>query len=230
VTSSRSSRRVAVPIADLWRAMQRHAGEQDAYSAAATGLVADLEAAGFDVERLRGLRRSSVGDRRALPILLKWFTEVDFVPLKCDIAFVLGSRWAQPEGTEALIAEYSAIDDDAGRSADRVRAAICTSLERVADDSTFEDVRRIAVDSTHGSARGMAVVALGNVREHRARAIDALVELLDDDHVVLFAVLGLEKLDGREAIRDVALRTAHRNPVVRHVARRVVKRWTSATC
>jgi hypothetical protein len=58
---------------------------------------------------------------------------VDHAPLKGDIAYVLGSRWAQPEEARALIDEHTRIDEDARRETARVRAAICTSLKRVLD-------------------------------------------------------------------------------------------------
>jgi hypothetical protein len=74
----------------------------------------------------------------------------------------------------------------------------------------------------------MAIVALGNMRDARTGAVDELVALLADDEAALFALLGLLKLDAREAIRQVAFATRHRNPVVRQVALRIVHRWAAA--
>jgi hypothetical protein len=224
-----TGRRVAIPITDLARALQRDAAAQESYSSAAVGLVADLDEAGFAVARLRDLRRSSVGSRGALPILLWWFPIVDLPLLKGDIAYVLGSRWAQPEGALALIAEYRRIGDDARRETARVRAAICTSLERVADDELFPEIRQIALDPKHGAQRGLAIVALGNMRTRRDEAADHLMCLLDDSDVVLYALLGLVKLDARDkALRRVAFLTHHRHPIVRQVARRALRRWRAA--
>jgi hypothetical protein len=205
-----------------------HEAEQREYAAAAVGLARQLELAGFRIDRLRELRHREVGDRHALPILLTWLSRELPAPLKGDIAYVLGSRWAQPEGGRALLAEYHRIDALTDGAAARVRAALCTSLERVADDTMFDDLVEIARDPTHRSERGMAIVALGNMRDARTGAVDELVALLADDEAALFALLGLLKLDAREAIRQVAFATRHRNPVVRQVALRIVHRWAAA--
>lgn len=129
--------------------------------------MADLKVAGFDIDRLRELRRPGVGDPGAVPILVDWLSRATSVPLKCDIAYVLGSRWARPDGAVALIDEYQRLDDECDGCAARVRAAICTSLERIADDAVLEELCQIALDPRHGSQRGMAIVALGNMRRSR---------------------------------------------------------------
>jgi len=165
--SERPSRRVAIPVTDLWRSMDAQARQQHDYQQAATGLVADLKVAGFDIDRLRELRRPGVGDPGAVPILVDWLSRATSVPLKCDIAYVLGSRWARPDGAVALIDEYQRLDDECDGCAARVRAAICTSLERIADDAVLEELCQIALDPRHGSQRGMAIVALGNMRRSR---------------------------------------------------------------
>ncbi len=207
------------PISDL---------DQDFYSEDAAGLAAELEEAGFKVERLGELRRRGVGDRRALPALLKWFPRATFAPLRGDIAYVLASRWAQPEGLRALLDEYHRIDGSTTPSDGMVRAAICTSLERVADNTVLDELIAIASDPTHGTGRGMAVVALGNMHhDARQAALDTLLKLLEDDDVVLFALLGLVKMDAREALRPVVFLTRHRNPIVAKTAVRTVTRWTA---
>jgi hypothetical protein len=207
------------PISDL---------DQDLYSEAAAGLAAELDDAGFTVDRLGELRRRDVGDRRALPALLNWFHRATFASLRGDIAYVLASRWAQPEGLRALLDEYHRIDGSADPSDRMLRAAICTSLERVADNTVLDELIAIARDKTHGTNRGMAIVALGNMRsEARQRALDTLLGLLEDDDVVLFALLGLVKMDAREALRPIIFLTRHRNPIVAKVAVRTVARWTA---
>jgi HEAT repeats len=93
-----------------------------------------------------------------------------------------------------------------------VRAAICTSLERIADESVLEEIVELASDQSLGAERGMAVVALGNMRHARARVTPLLVELLSDEQVELFSLLGLSKLGARDTTasspseRDTATR------------------------
>ena len=75
----------------------------------------------------------------------------------------------------------------------------------------------------------MAVVALGNMRHARERVTPLLLELLGDEQVELFALLGLSKLGARETIREFAIRTRHRNPMIRRLAVRTVAAWSSRT-
>lgn len=212
-------------MADFASALRVQARQQELYAQAATGLVADLEAAGFHIERLRELRRRDVGDARALPVLVKWLRRLPCSPLKRDVCYALGSRWARPGALGPLLDEYRRLYSRTDLCAAQTRAAICTTLERIADDSVFGDIVAIATDETRGAERGMAVVALGNMRQHRETSAETLLALLDEDDVAMFAILGLVKLDARHTIREVAFRTGHRNPIVRRVARRTVDCW-----
>ncbi len=221
--------RVAIPITDLWNAMQHEQQAQDRYAAAATGLVTDLEAVGVHVDRLRDLRRRDVGDRRALPVLLVWLARSTSPTLTADICYALGSRWARPEAAPALIAEYRRLDGLDTADARLVRAAVCTALERVADDAVWDGITAIADDDAYCAQRGMAVVALGNMGGHRDEAVGRLTALLGDQCVVVFAILGLAKLDAREALPSLLPLLAHDNPVVARVARRTVSRWATVS-
>jgi hypothetical protein len=204
-----------------------HQRLQRAYATYAAPLAADLEHAGFAVDRLRDLRRRGVGGPAALPVLLKWLPRVTFAALKVDLIYALGSPWARPAACQPLLAEHTFLRPVAGEAASRVRAAICTSLERIADESVFDEMVGIAQDRTLGAERAMAVVALGNMRQASEMAARLLRDLLDDDSVELFALLALSKLGARQAIRDVAIRTRHRNPRIRQLAVRTVAAWTS---
>jgi hypothetical protein len=204
-----------------------HADVQAAYAKFAAPLADDLERAGFRVARLRDLRRRGVGGPAALPVLLYWLPRVTFAALKVDIIYALGSPWARPEACRPLLAEHAFLHDEPGDAARRVRAAICSSVERIADESVLDEVVELATDQSLGAERGMAVVALGNMRHARERVTPLLVELLDDEQVELFALLGLSKLGARDTIREFAIRTRHHNPMIRRLAVRTVAAWTS---
>ena len=219
-------RPVRVGPSDLARAARLHALHQERYARDAVGLVADLEDAGFHVERLHELRRPGVGNTTALPILIRWLHALPCSPLKRDVCYVLGSSWARPGAASALLAEYHMLDDRDDLCAALTRAAILTSLERVADDGVFSEVVAIATDAGRGVARGMAVVALGNMRRHRTQAVEALRGLLADDSAATFAVLGLAKLDARETLHDIVAVIGRGDPVARRTARRVARRWS----
>ena len=186
-------------------------------------------APGSRSQRLRDLRRRGVGGPAALPVLLHWLPLVTFAALKVDVIYALGSPWAATGGLPSTAHEHACLHDEPGEAASRVRAAICTSLERIADESVLDEIVAIATDQSLGAERGMAVVALGNMRHARERVTPLLVELLDDEHVELFALLGLSKLGARETIREFAIRTRHRNPMIRRLAVRTVAAWSSRT-
>ena len=224
--ASEVRRPVAIPIADFARALERHTDEQAAYAEAAAGLVAELEQAGFNVDRLADLGRPGLGGRGAASILLSWLPRVTNVSLRVDIVNALGNRWAQPDALPALVAEYRRALGE-GEAAGQLRAAICTTLERVADESILDDVVSIATDDERGIERGMAIVALGNMGAARGRVVEILCTLLEDSDVALFAVLGLAKLDARETMQQVAAVVQHPNPIVRSVAVRTMGSWTS---
>ena len=204
-----------------------HADLQEAYATFAAPLADDLERAGFPVARLRDLRRRGVGGPAALPVLLYWLPRVTFAALKVDVIYALGSPWARPEACRPLLEEHAFLHDEPGVAASRVRAAICSSLERIADESVLEEIVGLATDESLGAERGMAVVALGNMRHARERVTPLLVELLGDEQVELFALLGLSKLGARDTIREFAIRTRHRNPMIRRLAVRTVAAWAS---
>jgi len=67
----------------------------------------------------------------------------------------------------------------------------------VADQSLFEQLCELVRDRRHGTARQMIVLALGKIKN--PRAIDALIELLDDDDVSGHALSSLLKLKARKA-------------------------------
>ena len=202
---------------------------QEAYATYAAPLADALERAGFAVKRLRDLRRRGVGGPAALPVLLHWLPQVTFAALKVDVIYALGSPWARPAACRPLLTEYAVLRDEPGEAARRVRTAICTSLERIADESVLDEIVELATDRSLGAERGMAVVALGNMRHAGERVTPLLLELLGDEQVELFALLGLSKLGARETIREFAIRTRHRNPMIRRLAVRTVAAWSSRT-
>ncbi len=157
-------RGVEIAVAQVWDTAEGYADEQRRYAREAAGLATDLEAAGFRVDRLRELHREGVGEARALPILLDWLRRVPCSPLKRDICYALGSRWARPGAIMPLVREYRRLDGRADVCAAQTRAAICTALERIADDSAFDEIVGIAVDPARRPERSMAAGRRANRR------------------------------------------------------------------
>jgi hypothetical protein len=114
--------------------MARREENRRRYAEAAAGVLHDLEASGFSVATMADLRRRGVGDRRAMPILVRWLPEIAYLPLKRDLIATLGSSWARPAAARPLVEEFRRIDpaEDEAPGTD-VRWSIGAALERVAD-------------------------------------------------------------------------------------------------
>ncbi len=166
------------------------------YKEHAQGVLADLRAAGFDVEAVQDLRDEAVGDERAVPILIEWMPKVTLDRVRSDIVHTLGSRWARPRRVvaRALVDQFKSMPITDEPSNRNLRFAIGDSLCQVADESVLEELLAIAQDSRHGSSRGMVVEALGNMRKARERVVPVLIELLADWDVRVYAAIALGKL------------------------------------
>jgi hypothetical protein len=209
-------------------ARQHQFAEQEAasrrlYADAAAGLSADLAAAGFAVETLPELRTRGIGGPGAVRVLLKWLPTVSYVPLKLDVIHALAVPWARRDALRPLLDEFRRVDPE-GDSVSGVRWSIGSALERIADDTIAEELFEIARDRTHGSARGFVVVALGNLKKHRADAVTQLIQLLDDDDVAGYAIMGLRKLNAREARPAIEPFLEHRERWVREEAKKACKK------
>jgi HEAT repeat protein len=204
--------------------MADRAERRRSYEAAAAGLLADLEAAGFHVETLADLRRRGEEAQRALPALVKWLPDVTYAPLKRDLIATLGSRWARHVAARPLIEEFCRIDPNDDTAEASLRWSIGDALERVADETVLDDIIAIATDTRHGSHRGLVVTALGNMGKARDRVVPVLLEVLRDEDVAGYAVMGLGKLRAREARAAVEPFVRHREAWVREEAKKALAR------
>jgi hypothetical protein len=193
---------------------------QRAYQDAASGLFRDLQSAGYKVTTLDELRRR--GDMLAVPILAGWMKRIGYLPLKQDVIRTLGSKWARPVASRALIDEFHRYMPETDPTGSDIRFTIGDSLERVADDDVADDLIAIAEDQTHGSQRGLIVAALGNLKQHRARVLPILVSLLNDPTVALYAIMGLGKLKDRSARTHIERFADHPDESVRREAKKTL--------
>lgn len=206
--------------------LQQREDKRRRYAKAAEGLLEDLHGAGFTVSTIADLRKRGVGDKRAVAVLAKWLPLVDYIPLKKDIIASLGSPWARPQAARPLIDEFHRIDRNDDRSGS-VRWSIGDALERVADQSVLEDVIVIATDRRQGPDRQLFVTALGNMVRARQQVVQLLLQLLDDEEVAPYAVMGLGKLRAGEAKAAVERFLEHPETWVRKEAKKSLARMTS---
>ena len=190
------------------------------YQEAAGPLLAELADAGFQVRVVGDLRHWKGSYRRAVPILLKWLPLVEYEPLKDDIIHTLSTGYAKRLAAPALISEFK-------RSASwNTKWAIGQALMYVADDSVFDDIAELVRDKQHGRGREMLTWALGKMKN--ARAVDILIELLDDEDVAGHAIRPLGKLRAMKARSKIERFLTHQRQWIRREARLALKRIDEA--
>ena len=187
---------------------------------AAIPIINDLKAAGFPVKSLDELRRSGVRYMAAIPILLKWLSLVVESDVKDSIVRALSVPWAKPIAARPLIAEF----EKQSQEISSLKWAIGNALSVVADNGVADDLFALAQDKSHGKAREMVVVALGNLSD--PRAFEVLTRLLEDDEVCGYAIIAIANLKARQAVPTLRRFTKHPKAWVRKEAKKAIRELT----
>ncbi|MEO1333115.1 MAG: HEAT repeat domain-containing protein [Myxococcota bacterium] len=178
-------------------------------------LLADLKVAGIQCNDIYELVNSRRSYKKAIPVLVEHLGRVSTPGLKEGIARALAVREAKGVAGPALVAAFDAVEQPA------VRWAIGNALSIVATEAELSDLVRIATTEHYGKAREMVVVALGKVKADAA-AVQALLQLLDDDEVAGHAVMALGLLKAPVCRARVAEFLEHPKPWVRKEAKRAL--------
>lgn len=153
----------------------------------------DLSQVGLDVDWIEDLYNKRLDYQRAIPILLRWLPRVENPSVKEAIVRALSVPWARrTEAPVLLVEEFRRAKSDFG-----LNWAIGNALSVVADDNVLSDIVGLIRDKTYGKAREMLVVALGNMKSPDVKY--TLIELLDDEDLVGYAIMALGKLKCKEA-------------------------------
>jgi hypothetical protein len=175
--------------------------EEEAEQAA---LCADLEAAGIS-SRDFGFFAREIPDAgihaprfdyvAAAPILIQWLPRAQTPLIKERIVRSLtGEEAAIPDALKPLVSEFRhAADEDWA-----LKWAIGNALSTLADASIVDELVVLAKDRRHGRSREMLMDALARTKDERA--LDALVELVDDDDVAGHAISALRRLGPKTSL------------------------------
>jgi HEAT repeat protein len=140
-----------------------------------------------------GIRAPRFDFAAAAPVLVDWLPRVETALVKERIVRSLtGEKAATPLALEPLVAEFRHADDHA------LKWAIGNALATLADDSIADELVELAQDRRHGGSREMLMDALARTKEERA--LDALVELVDDDEVAGHAISALRRLGPKSSL------------------------------
>lgn len=185
------------------------------YDRHAAPLIQDLRDAGFVVEAVGDLRKGAPYPA-AVPILIEWLPKIEDRYVKEDVIRTLSVPWARPDAVAPILREFKRLPDEPLG----VKWAAGNALEVIADDSVFEEIVDIATDPGYGKAREMVVAALGNMTD--PRAVEILMDLLDNEAVAPFAVMGLGKLKAAAAREKIEPFLGHPEATVRREAKRAL--------
>jgi HEAT repeat protein len=206
--------------------MEQREDNRRHYAEAAAGLLDDLRAAGVEVKTLAELRRRRPDTKDVVPVLAKWLPKARYLPLKRDIIATMGSSWARPEASRPLLEEFHRLDPTLDKPGG-MRWSIGDALERVADETVLDDLIAIATDRRYGRDRQLVVASLGNMVRAKERAVPVLLDLLDDEEVAPYAVMGLGKLRVHEARTAIQSFVDHPEAWVRSEAKKALARLSS---
>jgi hypothetical protein len=151
-------------------------------------VVADLVAAGVEVSSLWELRDKARGTDGAVSVLGQWLATSGYLPLKRNLAGLLGSTWAKPTAAVFLVEEFRRRSKDDPRKR-TLLVAIGEAFSRVVDETSLNDAVSIATDRAFGPYRRPFAEAVGKMAPGALRLVPVLLQLGDDPEAVAPAVL-----------------------------------------
>lgn len=186
-------------------------------------ILAELAEAGLEAPDLVTLRKSGTRyPEPATEVLVRWLEPTTDDPsLQEKLVRALSVPWARKAALPALLQLFT--DAPGGTPpADSRRWAIGNALDVLATDAVFDEMAALATDPTHGASRQMIVSWLGKTKKHRDRAVDILLDLLDDPDVSGQAVDALARLKDPRSLDALRAMTDDSRGWVRTKARKTV--------
>jgi HEAT repeat protein len=181
-------------------------------------LRAELRSLGYPRDSLEGFVTNRLDVREAVPVLLRALPELEDMALKEQVVRGLttpDTKRVSPEAVSLLVDEFRKSDDHS------LRWAIANALAEMADEGDFDEIASLARDGRYGKSREMLALALGRMKKE-PRAVDVLLELLDDDVMAGHAIIGLRKLKAKRAKARIEPFRAHDKSWVRTEAKKAV--------
>lgn len=183
-------------------------------------ILVDLAAAGFSTRSLADLRRSGTRYRGAVPVLLRWLSQVTDPKVKDELVRALSVPWAKPTATGPLIEQFRLVDESVDPTGLGLRWTIGNALDVLFGDASFDELAELAEDRRYGPARQMVVLGLS--KSKRPEAVDVLLGLVDDPDVDGHAVKALGKLKAPAARTALETKLGDKRAWVRGEARKAL--------
>jgi len=184
--------------------------------------VRELRNAGIEVESIFDLVNSRRSYKEAIPVLLRVLPTLEDSWIKEGVVRAIAVPGAPEDVARVLVREFKNIAPDAPPAQQQLKWAIGNTLSIVAQDHHLDLIAQLVREKVHGKAREMLAAALANMKD--PRAIDILLELLDDDVVAGHAVMALGRLKAKKAERALERFLTNPNPWIREQAERALGR------
>jgi len=181
--------------------------------------VSELRKAGFQVDHVSDLFIRPLNYKEAIPILLHRLPTVEDHALKQEIVRALAVLWARPQAARPLIHEFVNSPDQRPNG---LRWTMGNALSVVATDDVFDDIVSLFRNKEYGRTREMLALALARMKN--PRAVDALIESLDDEEVAGHAVMALRKMNAKKAESAMRPFTEHPKTWIRNEAKRALEK------
>lgn len=178
--------------------------------------VEEVRQMGFDVEHVGRLTQLGVRYASALPVLVKWLPLATDRDDKDTFIRALTFRWAKNQALDPMIREFNSLPFE-GPLADK-RWVAGNALEVLWDDSRFDELAAIVLDSRFG--RGRQMVAYGMRKSKRPEATDVLIRVAGDDEIGGHAISSLAKLGDPRAQSTLQAALGHKEAWVRKDAKK----------
>lgn len=183
-------------------------------------IVSDLEEIGVQITDIyQELPTNKANWKKATPILIEWLPQVKNSGLREAVIRLLSVPWLRGNpvgGTLMKMALNPTLSSD-------LRWVIGNTMEVIADDKSFSDIKKLVTDRSFGISRQMFVMALGRMKT--PEAIPLLVDLLDDDDVNGHAIVALRKLKAIETVEDIRKLVNYPRTWVRNEAKKTVAKF-----
>ena len=186
-----------------------------------------LAKVGIVVDSIYDLVNTSAPYPEAIPVLLEWLPKINNPRIKEGVARALTLRDAGHEVAIALISEFKNYHVDSPQK-ESVKWAMGNAISvAAADKSLLDEIIALVRDKRHSRARQMLAHGLWRFKDKRA--VDTLIEVLDDSDIqghVLYA-LGRLKVECARPLIEPFLE--HENSYIRKEAKTALARIDKAS-
>lgn len=183
----------------------------------------ELSKAGIVVNDVYDLVNTKAPYPKAIPILINSLREgISERKIKEGVIRALGVKEAKGIAGPVLLTEfYNTPNDD-----QIARWVIGNAMTVVVTRDEVDEVLEIVKDKTNGMSRQMFVYALSGFRSDEIE--DTIIQLLSDDDVVIHALKVLRRWKSKKAMEEIIKLLDHPKPVVRSLAKDVLKKIRSS--